>query len=378
MRQAPPRLAGEIAHASFGWSVSLVVHGAAFAAGMWLVSTLHMPQEPERFRWEISLVSPSASTDPAAARPFDSSTRREASSPAPPQSRTSGQIHEPARTVGLETREVEPPAATPLRPIQSMPASTDRGEVQNRPSPVVEPVIAPPQRQMVAGETNTRVQADSESSISRNVVPTVHESVRDSRPAVAPRAEPALAQTPASALETVTETSAPSVAKTEPVVQKAASVATSMTPGAPSIHALDTAGSSSKEADRPHVSGTPEAPPLPSPLPQASLASLPSPGAAPVRPDYGWLNGMLIGRVRERQEYPTLARLHGVEGRVQVRIVIRQNGELGEVSIVRSSGSPVLDEAALKTVRDAFPLPFNKPLDAPQLVRVIPISYTLD
>jgi protein TonB len=100
--------------------------------------------------------------------------------------------------------------------------------------------------------------------------------------------------------------------------------------------------------------------------------------APSIRPDYGWLNGMLVGRIRERQEYPSLARLRGVEGKVQVRIVIQKNGELGEASIVRSSGHLVLDEAALKTVRDAFPLPLDKPLDTPQLVRVIPISYTLD
>ena len=222
------------------------------------------------------------------------------------------------------------------------------------------------------------VQTASEAAMSQNAVPTVTEFVRDPRQALVSRSEPTLTPTPASAPDVPTESSFPSVEKAAPVAQKDALVAPPMTAAAPSIRALDSAGTSSKEGDSPHVSETPVAPTLPTPLLQASRASLPSPGAPPVRPDYGWLNGMLIGRVRERQEYPALARLHGVEGRVQVRIVIRKNGELGEVSIVRSSGHPVLDEAALKTVRDVFPLPLEKPLDAPQLVRVIPISYTLD
>lgn len=49
-----------------------------------------------------------------------------------------------------------------------------------------------------------------------------------------------------------------------------------------------------------------------------------------------------------------------LQGELTMRVVIHHSGTLSEVSLLRSSGHPVLDQAALNTVRQAAPYqPFN-------------------
>lgn len=52
-----------------------------------------------------------------------------------------------------------------------------------------------------------------------------------------------------------------------------------------------------------------------------------------------------------RPVYPMLARRQGIEGRVLIRVAVRQSGQVGDVDIARSSGSSLLDDAALRAVR---------------------------
>jgi protein TonB len=49
--------------------------------------------------------------------------------------------------------------------------------------------------------------------------------------------------------------------------------------------------------------------------------------------------------------YPEEARQAGAEGTVAVRIEIRENGQPGDISVVRSSGRSSFDEAAVKAIR---------------------------
>ena len=50
-------------------------------------------------------------------------------------------------------------------------------------------------------------------------------------------------------------------------------------------------------------------------------------------------------------QYPEEERRAGIEGTVAVKIEIQENGEPGEISIVRSSGRAAFDEAAVQAVR---------------------------
>jgi protein TonB len=61
-----------------------------------------------------------------------------------------------------------------------------------------------------------------------------------------------------------------------------------------------------------------------------------------------------------------------------VRAVIRADGHIGDLSVKKSSGHAVLDEAAMDVIRRISPVPMNYDLGRPELVVNIPINYRLD
>jgi protein TonB len=61
-----------------------------------------------------------------------------------------------------------------------------------------------------------------------------------------------------------------------------------------------------------------------------------------------------------------------------VKIVLSEDGSVGEIEVVQSSGFPSLDKAAIETIRQAAPFHLPHPLGRPQLTIKIPISYRLD
>ena len=67
--------------------------------------------------------------------------------------------------------------------------------------------------------------------------------------------------------------------------------------------------------------------------------------------------GQVVSRLRRNLRYPSQARRQRIRGEVHVRFTVSRSGSVAGVSIVRSSGSPVLDKAALDTVRRAAPFP---------------------
>ncbi|MCX7770801.1 MAG: energy transducer TonB [Proteobacteria bacterium] len=56
-------------------------------------------------------------------------------------------------------------------------------------------------------------------------------------------------------------------------------------------------------------------------------------------------------------EYPEYARQRGIGGQLKINFSIGKDGKIEKVSLVDSSGLKVLDDAALKALRDASPFP---------------------
>lgn len=54
-------------------------------------------------------------------------------------------------------------------------------------------------------------------------------------------------------------------------------------------------------------------------------------------------------------EYPPDAAARGIYGVVYIRFIILRNGELGEVKLLRTSGYKVLDDAAMKALKEGAP-----------------------
>jgi protein TonB len=160
------------------------------------------------------------------------------------------------------------------------------------------------------------------------------------------------------------------------------------------------------------ASATPPVPPVsveapavpaePPPAPAESLAAPPAPSVAaesppiqtetepptvardvPVRrplskADDAWLAESLHRRIVELRHYPSTARLNGWEGKVVLRVTIRQDGHLERVAVVKSSGHESLDHAAMEAVRRACPLHMKHPIHTPTVIVQVPINYSLN
>jgi protein TonB len=69
------------------------------------------------------------------------------------------------------------------------------------------------------------------------------------------------------------------------------------------------------------------------------------PGGISARPNYG---------LNPKPPYPLLARRMGAQGIVLLRVHVRADGSVAEAEIKQSSGSPLLDDSALRTVRESW------------------------
>lgn len=110
---------------------------------------------------------------------------------------------------------------------------------------------------------------------------------------------------------------------------------------------------------------------------QASIKQLPVRAAPPTRPDYGWLMEALWRQVDRLKRYPHTARVNRWEGKVVLRAVIRDDGQVIDLSVEESSGYTVLDRDALEILKQASPLKLKHPLGQAQVVVHVPISYKL-
>jgi protein TonB len=72
-------------------------------------------------------------------------------------------------------------------------------------------------------------------------------------------------------------------------------------------------------------------------------------------------------------EYPVLARESGIQGQLGMRFIINRDGSLADAKVMRSSGMAILDQEALRAVRDAAPYP---PLPARMEVEQLVIDAT--
>ncbi|MCB1418792.1 MAG: TonB family protein [Notoacmeibacter sp.] len=67
--------------------------------------------------------------------------------------------------------------------------------------------------------------------------------------------------------------------------------------------------------------------------------------------------GKIASRIRRSLKYPAEARAKRLRGQTVVSFVVSRSGAVSGVSVARSSGSPVLDNAAVAAVRRASPFP---------------------
>jgi protein TonB len=94
--------------------------------------------------------------------------------------------------------------------------------------------------------------------------------------------------------------------------------------------------------------------------------------------EYAGYLAQLRRRVQELVRYPLAARRRGLSGTVHVELVISQTGAVNRVSVVRSSAHPLLDDAAVESIRALPPTPFPAGVPPRQLVVRLPVVFELD
>ena len=300
-----------------GWIISLCLHGAAvFLAGLF-VAKLSLAPPSSSFHWEVTVVAPPA-LSPAASM----STTEPVVAKKPPRP---AQRNVPVTSTYSSRTE-------PMNPTMPAPHST---------AVHPEPLTATP------------------------VVPATTQTIP---PVIEPSSSP------------------PTPESQEPVREQAAPTHASAVLPAPPVESLQAQTPSSSPEAEPRPSSESLVPPHSSPQATETISPPAQPAALPPstststvarKPDYGWLAATLLPRIEAMKQYPPDARLKHAEGRVVVRIIIQEDGQIVSATVAKSSGHDSLDQAALETVRKTSPITLAQPLEKPQITIQIPISYQL-
>jgi protein TonB len=75
--------------------------------------------------------------------------------------------------------------------------------------------------------------------------------------------------------------------------------------------------------------------------------------------------------IEQNWEYPELALRYGLQGRLSLEFSIGTNGQLEQLRIIRSSGSQLLDDEALRAIRSAAPFP-----PIPSWIKAAPVTVS--
>lgn len=344
------------------WSISVAAH--CFLVGMAVVFMAQIQPIPMKdvFQWEVSLVEPVAQE--AQAEPEELARP----SPTPkPHPEATAKVAPVPQVVTRQVETVEQQTVV-QRSVQQVIETTKPIEETVKP---IERTVAEEKPETVTSEQPVINQAQFQERPAEESLP----AVTTQEPVVTTSAQPVIAQAPAVGSTSSIETAG----VTTPVHEE------------PVIRTQAVASPSQEDVDSPPTVAAAEAPKVQ----ERQIASVTAPSsssvveedpaqvarAAPhtseVRPDHRWLGESLWRRVAELKHYPSSARVNGLEGRVVLRAVIRADGHLAEVSVIKSSGHAVLDAAAMEAVKLACPLHMQHELGKPQIVVSLPIVFSL-
>ena len=361
-----------------GWGASLLLHACLALAAFGLMPKMAMIAEKEPFKWDVALVeaprevvrqeepAPVPQVQPPAPTPVK--PRPEPVRAVPPPQPVQRQV---------ETRVVPQAIQREVQPV----VETVRPQEQIQPTREVVQVQAKPLEPQEIQKTEPLMQAAVPAEVVRETAAAVEQTVVEAAPVTAQTYQAQAVVSAPAVMETRPE---PIVTASAPVVQAAPASEPAPSSPAPAVEAV---ASVSEPAPAPPSPAEPvAAAPAPAAAAQPDPATLQEhqvvARVATPRPatkaDYGWLAESLHRRIIELRHYPSTARLNGWEGKVVLKVSIRNDGQLKDVEVVKSSGHESLDQAAMEAVRRACPLHMKHELTAPMVVLHLPVSYSLN
>lgn len=296
-----------------GWICSVLFHAIMGTCALALLSGLQMPIPPDQFTWNVAMVE--------TPKPHTKADTLPESKPTPPK-----------------------PQVVESQPSRSQPVTETIQRKVIQPVQAVSQIV---QRQVTTVNQTASIvtHADRHSEISQTVATTIPREnvVQEEQDFTAHATVPQ--ETAGEQVERPQQTAT----TLAPVVERAGAEP----PGEPVAHAQRAA----VEQTVAHIIATKQFP--------------------ATKADYGWLMQALLGRVNQLKNYPHLARLNHWEGKVVLRAVIKDDGQVLMVDVHESSGRAILDNDAIETLRRASPLKLEHPLGKPQVAILMPISYSL-
>ena len=111
----------------------------------------------------------------------------------------------------------------------------------------------------------------------------------------------------------------------------------------------------------------------------SSMVSAPRSSSNARAEEFEAFKGSVREAVQRAQEYPHFARARDIEGRLALSILLKRDGQVADVSIEASSGSDVLDAAAVKSVLRAGRLTaFPDSVQAASMRLSVPVRFELE
>jgi TonB family protein len=110
-----------------------------------------------------------------------------------------------------------------------------------------------------------------------------------------------------------------------------------------------------------------------------SFNDLSAPAEAKERVDSGSARQVIPPRYRDcpAPEYPSRARVRGWSGKVDLAIKVLADGQVGKITLTKSSGYPILDRAGIKAVRNWIFHPAIKDGVEIDYTATVPLEFTL-
>lgn len=353
-----------------GWGWSLLLHLGVLMAVALLGLKMTPVVEQDPFQWDVALVQPAAE---------------------PPQTESASvPAVQPAKPAPVRTLQIPQPVQ-PVEPAPDMVMTRVAPQVSPQ---VIHPAVVPPKPEPVQEVVQAKVtpvepQEIKKEEIKKEAVkpqevakpePVVHEQhpalvAKEFSPPVEPVATAQGYEPPAPSHAHRAE-SAPVIHHESPSPEEMAPEWRPLVAVREGVAKAVTESSASSSAPAAVESTAVAAAPVQAQAP-APLVAKAAPVPSATKADNAWLAESLGRRIKELTRYPSSARLNGSEGKVVLRVILRADGHLSDVTVHRSSGHEVLDRAAMETVRLACPIHMKQALSTAEVAVYVPIVYSL-
>jgi periplasmic protein TonB len=320
------------------WGFSLAVHATAVWLAIIFAAQVKPVLQEEVFKWDVALVEPAeVQTLNERAEPVATPSKPQTRvSPAPPVKSLAETMH---RVAPQQTVQMVHPFIEPVKPIEQKVEPPPVEQKLEAPQPKIEPI---------------------EEKVVEVARPKLEPTVEPKEPEPVKQVEPLVAQSQPVA-------AAPSV---EPVESRPLQ---NETPPISATSSLEQTPAQNTVNNPPATAEVPvEVAKDAAPVSEAKATAQPQ-----AKTDHRWIAESLARRLAELKRYPNEARVNRLEGKVILKAVIRSDGHLADVSVQKSSGHSILDEAAMEAVKQACPLHMKHDIGRPLIVVNVPMVYSL-